>query len=93
MSHSDFSRRLDAHQRSVLEDDIHPDDPGELHEWEEVEEETFRMRVPGGWLYQFQRGGDGEEQPADNHLAPMTFVPFPPNEPPTFTTATGAIRP
>jgi hypothetical protein len=35
------------------------------HDWEEVTEDTLRLRVPGGWLYK------------DRSYTCMTFVPVP----------------
>lgn len=39
------------------------------HEWESVATGTFRLRVPGGWLYRFEQYGP--------NIPTLAFVPMP----------------
>jgi hypothetical protein len=46
------------------------------HEWEFAALNTYRLRVPGGWLYRYEIPGDG----ASRKEAPVVstqFVPMP----------------
>jgi hypothetical protein len=53
------------------------DDDSDACQWREVTDSTYRLRVPGGWLYRYELFESiSDEGPYDFKGVAMCFVPL-----------------